>query len=269
MMVDSTDGVFRALADPTRRRLLDALHEHPGATLRELCAGLAMARQSVSQHLDVLEAAGLVVTERRGREKWHHLDAAPIQAVHDRWIGRYTRERVQALADLTTAPEMTDMTEMTDDASTCTTYIRANPDRLWQALTDPAFTRRYWGVALESDWRRGSAVVWREGGTVIAHPDQVVLEADPPRRLVCTWHTFTPGWAQGLDIDEDVRERLAAEPRSRVAFGIEPVEDGLVRLDVRHDGFPPDSAVRTLCAQGWPRLLSDPRSLLEEAVPAV
>jgi DNA-binding transcriptional ArsR family regulator len=258
------DGVFKALADPTRRRLLDALREHPGSTLRELCAGLAMARQSVSQHLDVLEAAGLVVTERRGREKWHHLNTAPIQAVHERWIGRFTRERVQALADLATALEATAVT----DSFTYTTYVRTTAGRLWQALVDPAFTRRYWGVALESDWRPGSPVVWREGETVIAHPEQIVLEADPPRRLAYTWHTFTPEWAQGVGVAEEVRERLAAEPRSRVAFAIEPVGDGLVRLDVRHEGFPPDSTARTMCAEGWPRLLADLKTLLESAVPA-
>lgn len=259
------DLVFKALADPTRRRLLDVLHEHPGATLRELCAGLDMARQSVSQHLDVLAAAGLVVTERRGREKWHHLNTAPIQAVHERWIGRYTRERVQALADLTTALEET----VTDESFAYTTYVRTTPERLWQALTDPAFTRRYWGVALESDWRPGSPVVWREGEATITDPEQVVLEADPPRRLAYTWHTFTAEWAAGHGFDDDLLERLAAEPRSRVAFVIEPVEDGLVRLDVRHEGFPPGSTVRAMCSEGWPRLVADLKSLLEgSAVPA-
>ena len=83
------DEVFRALADPSRRRLLDSLNERTGQSLRELCAGLSMARQSVSKHLAVLEAANLVTTERRGREKLHFLNAQPIRAIADRWIKQY------------------------------------------------------------------------------------------------------------------------------------------------------------------------------------
>src|SRR3954464_14951659 len=90
---DRMDEVFRALADPSRRRLLDSLNERSGQTLRELCAGLDMARQSVSKHLTVLEEAGLVASVRRGREKLHYLNAGPINAIADRWISQYDRER--------------------------------------------------------------------------------------------------------------------------------------------------------------------------------
>ena len=99
------DDVFRALADPSRRELLDRLNERNGQTLRELCAGLDMARQSVSKHLAVLEAANLVTTVRRGREKLHYLNAAPIEEIGERWITHYERERVRALADLKHALE--------------------------------------------------------------------------------------------------------------------------------------------------------------------
>ena len=94
------DDVLRALADPSRRHLLDSLNERNGQTLRELCAGLSLARQSVSKHLAVLEAANLVTTVRRGREKLHYLNAAPINEISERWITRYERGRVAALADL-------------------------------------------------------------------------------------------------------------------------------------------------------------------------
>src|SRR5262245_12598401 len=99
------DEVFRALADPSRRRLLDSLNARNGQTLRELCAGLDMARQSVSKHLAVLEAANLVTTVRRGREKLHYLNAAPINEIGERWITRYEHDRVRALADLKRALE--------------------------------------------------------------------------------------------------------------------------------------------------------------------
>ena len=137
------DEVFRALADPSRRRLLDRLNRRNGQTLRELCAGLDMARQSVSKHLAVLEAANLVTTVRRGREKLHYLNAAPISEIAERWINRYDQQRVDALADLKQALEGTAVDK---PEFVYTTYISTTPERLWQALTDPAFTRRYWGA---------------------------------------------------------------------------------------------------------------------------
>src|SRR2546430_6060575 len=94
------DAVFRALADSNRRRLLDRLNERNGQTLRELCSELDMARQSVTKHLAVLEAANLITTARRGREKLHYLNAAPINDIAERCIHRYDHERVRALADL-------------------------------------------------------------------------------------------------------------------------------------------------------------------------
>jgi len=99
------DAVFRALSDRSRRLLLDTLRERNGQTLTELCAGLAMARQSVSKHLAVLEGASLVTTVRRGREKLHYLNPAPINEIAERWISQYDQQRVSALADLKRALE--------------------------------------------------------------------------------------------------------------------------------------------------------------------
>src|SRR3954454_22795051 len=207
------DDAFRALADPSRRLLLDSLNERNGQTLRELCTRLDMARQSVSKHLAVLEAANLVTTVRRGREKLHYLNAAPINEIAERWITRYERGRVQALADLKRALEDTPVDR---PSFVYTTYIRTTPERLWQALTEPAFTERYWGMVLHSDWRTGSRYVLDQFGLSIADDEQVVLEADPYRRLSYTWHAITTEWADALDLTDDARERLAAEPRSKV-----------------------------------------------------
>jgi DNA-binding transcriptional ArsR family regulator len=96
----STDAVFRALADPVRRRLLDRLHARNEQSLSELCEGLDMTRQAVTKHLAVLEAANLVVAERRGREKLHFLNPVPIHEIADRWIGKFERSRLDALAEL-------------------------------------------------------------------------------------------------------------------------------------------------------------------------
>src|SRR3954470_12726232 len=142
------DAVFKALADPSRRRMLDSLNNRAGQNLMELCAGLDMARQSVSKHLAVLEAANLVTTVRRGREKLHYLNAAPINDISESRITRYEHHRVHALADLKRALEDTPVQK---PSFVYTTYIKTTPEQLWQALTEPAFTERYWGMAFHTD----------------------------------------------------------------------------------------------------------------------
>ncbi|NUO59923.1 MAG: metalloregulator ArsR/SmtB family transcription factor [Hamadaea sp.] len=254
------DDVFRALADPSRRQLLDSLNERNGQTLRELCAGLRMARQSVSKHLAVLEAANLVTTVWRGREKLHYLNAEPINAIADRWIGQYDRARAQALADLKRALEGE---PMSDTEFVYTTYIRTTPEKLWQALTDPAFTSRYWGTVFETDWQKGSAITWIYKGLRMEDPEQVILESQPYRRLSYTWHTFTPEFQEMVG---GMPPEMAAEPRSRLTFELEPQGD-VVKLTVVHDGFQPGSQVLEGIRGGWPPLLSSLKSLLETGEP--
>jgi uncharacterized protein YndB with AHSA1/START domain/DNA-binding transcriptional ArsR family regulator len=260
----SLNDAFKALADPSRRLLLDRLNERNGQTLRELCSGLGMARQSVSKHLSVLEAANLVTTVRRGREKLHYLNAAPINEIAERWITRYERDRVQALADLKRALEDP---RVDTPSFVYVNYIRTTPERLWQALTEPAFTERYWGMVFHSDWRTGSRYVLNQFGLTIADDDQVVLEAEPYHRLSYTWHTVTPEWADALDLTAEARERLAGEPRSKVTFEIEPLDDQQVKLTVVHDGLAPDGLMGSLIGRGWPRVLSNLKTLLETGEP--
>ena len=256
------DEVFRALADPSRRQLLDSLNERSGQTLRELCAGLAMARQSVSKHLAVLEAANLVTTVRRGREKLHYLNAVPINQIAERWITQYDRDRARALGDLKQALEESSMDAK--PSFVYTTYIKATPERLWQALTDPAFTARYWGITFDSDWETGSPMTWHQRGVTMSDPEQVVLESEPYRRLSYTWHTLTPELSDALDLRDDVRERIVAEPRSKVTFEIDELGEQ-VKLTVIHEGFEESSVLITMVSQGWPRVLSDLKTLLETA----
>ncbi|ONK11367.1 metalloregulator ArsR/SmtB family transcription factor [Streptomyces sp. MP131-18] len=253
------DEVFKALADASRRRLLDSLNERNGQSLRELCAGLDMTRQSVSKHLALLEAANLVTTRWRGREKLHHLNAEPVNAIAERWISRYDHERVHALADLKKALEQTPMDA---NAFVYTTYIRTTPEQLWQGLTNPEFTRRYWGLSFDTDWQPGSPMVWEGQGPASADPEQVVLESDPYRRLSYTWHTFTPEWAEAAGVGDDVLARIADESRSKVTFEIERLGE-MVKLTVVHDGFEPGSTVLEMVGGGWPHLLSSLKTLLE------
>ena len=256
------EDVFRALADPSRRQLLDNLNRHDGQTLRELCAGLEMARQSVSKHLAVLERAGLITTVRRGREKLHYLNAAPIGDIADRWISHYHRHRVESLADLKRALEET---SVSTPAFAYTTFIRTTPERLWQALTQPAFTRRYWqGTEFSTDWKPGSTMTLsnHDLGYEISDPEQLVVESDPFRRLSYTWHTFSEEWARAHNLSDEFRARVAAERRSKVTFDIEDLGQ-TVKLTVIHDDFDPGSIVLESVSQGWPAVISNLKTLLE------
>jgi len=254
------DEVFRALADPSRRALLDALHARGGQSLRELGEGLDMTRQAVAKHLGVLEAAGLVVTTWQGREKHHHLNAAPINDVADRWIRRYDRARAQTLADLKQALEET---EMSDDF-VYVTYIRTTPEKLWEALTEPSFIARYFdGGGPRSDWQVGSKVLWSMWAGDGPHDwDQHVLEADPPRRLSYSWHNYQPEMQEMFGWSDERLAELQQEKRSKVTFDIEPAGQA-VKLTVTHDDFVPDSEMRKGIAQGWPAILSNLKSVLE------
>jgi uncharacterized protein YndB with AHSA1/START domain len=165
------------------------------------------------------------------------------------------------------------MTPRIDAATsfTYTTYIHAAPDQVWQALTDPAMTKRYWrhqraGVkTFRSDWKEGSTydLAHPEVGLVVSDPEQMILESDPYRRLAYTWHSFTPEWATAVGMDEATADAWRAEPRSKVAFDIEDLGRGVVKLTVTHGGFPPGSSVLRAIADGWPAVLSSLKTLLE------
>jgi uncharacterized protein YndB with AHSA1/START domain/DNA-binding transcriptional ArsR family regulator len=254
------DAIFRALADPSRRRLLDRLNERNGQTLRELCSGLEMARQSVTKHLAVLEAASLITTTRRGREKLHFLNPAPINDIAERWIHRYDRERVRALADLKRALEDQPMGQT---EFVYVTYIHTTPEKLWRALTDPTFTLRYWGIGMQSDWKVGSPIRMQWGpGQEFRDVDQVVLEAEPHRRLSYRWHNYQREHAELFGWSDETFAELIKEPLSRVTFDLELFGEA-VKLTVVHDGFQPDSEMLKGVRDGWPAILSNLKTLLE------
>jgi uncharacterized protein YndB with AHSA1/START domain/DNA-binding transcriptional ArsR family regulator len=266
------DEIFRALADPGRRQLLDSLRAQDGQTLRSLCAEMHMARQSVSKHLAVLEAAGLVVTVRQGREKLHYLNPAPINEIADRWITQYDQPRLEALADLKRAlekPMTPATTETPTDAPAFVyqTYIRTSPEQLWRALTEPAFTQRYWGgLSFDTDWKAGSTMAWRIADVTVVDPDQLVIESDPYRRLTYSWHSYTREWAAASGIDEALRAVLAAERRSTVTFAIDDLGEA-VKLTILHSNFEAGSTAATMVRDGWPRVVADLKSLLETGEP--
>jgi DNA-binding transcriptional ArsR family regulator/uncharacterized protein YndB with AHSA1/START domain len=255
--------LFKALADPSRRLLLDRLNERNGQSLKELSEGLEMARQSVSKHVAILEAANLVTTLKQGRQKLHYLNAVPINEIAERWITRYDQKRVRALSDLKRALEEP---SMAGPQFVYTTYIRTTPERLWQALTDPVFTSRWWETTFETDWKVGSTMTWDNHGVVIADPEQIVLESDPYRRLTYRWHTFTSELNERQGFSDEQFAKLSGERRSRVAFDLDPVDD-LVKLTVVHDDLEPGGITATMVQNGWPIFLSSLKTLLETGEP--
>ncbi len=238
------DSAFKALADPTRRLLLDRLRAQNGQTLRELCDRLNMARQSATQHLDVLVQADLVTVVRRGRERLHYLNPAPIHDIEQRWIAEFEKPRLRALDGIKNQAEEYAMIP----SYVYVTYIRANPEQVWTALTDADLTAQYWGHANVSDWQPGST--WehrRVDGSGAVDVVGRVLEAEPPTRLVITF--------------EDASEAEPQREPSVVTFLVEPHQD-IVRVTVTHENLPNDEGL-TAISQGWPAVLANLKSLLE------
>jgi uncharacterized protein YndB with AHSA1/START domain len=235
------DEVFRALADPTRRTILDALFQEDGQPLGALAERFETTRFAVMKHLGVLEAAGLVVVERRGREKLHFLNPVPIRLVHDRWVSKYAEPWVSALSDLKESLETT-MEKIYE------IYIRTTPERLWEAITDPEIRSKYnFGAAVHSDWRVGSRIEMAAPKAQGLLGEGEVLELDRPKRLV---HTMTALWSKDVE----------AEGATRVTWEIEPVQDSC-RLRIVHDQLREDANEQLY--GGWPMILSGLKTWLE------
>jgi uncharacterized protein YndB with AHSA1/START domain/DNA-binding transcriptional ArsR family regulator len=242
--VTADDPVFKALADPTRRELLDRLRERNGQKLGELCAPVAMTRQAASQHLEVLAAANLVTTVRRGRDKLHYLNPVPLWELQDRWIGRFERPRLRALRAVKHRAEE-NLMERPDYVYV--TYIESSPERVWLALTDAEVTAEFWGHSNVSDWQVGST--WehrRVDGSGVADVVGTVLEVDPPRRLRITF---------------DAPGEPAPHGPTTVTFDVEPYHE-IVRLTVTHENLADDDA-REAVSAGWPAVCANLKSLLE------
>jgi len=240
-MLGDVDAVFRALADPTRRSLLDELFGEDGQTLGALEDRFEMSRFGVMKHLKQLEEAGLVVTRRRGREKLHFLNPVPIRLVHDRWVSKYAEPWAAALSGLKHRLEspMEKVFEI---------YIRTTPERLWEAITDPEIRSKYqFGMQHVSEFTPGSRYEMSAPGAAGLLGEGENLEVDPPRRLVQSMRAL---WG------EDVK----SEGTSRVTWEIEPVGDSC-RLTVIHDQL--REGANDQLYGGWPMILSGLKTLLE------
>ncbi len=233
--------MFKALADPTRRALLDELFRSDGQTLSALEERFEMTRFGVMKHLRQLEEAGLVVTRRRGREKLHFLNPVPIRLVHDRWVSKFSEPWVAALSDLKHELEKT-MEKVFE------IYIRTTPERLWEAITDPEIRAKYnFGAGVTCDWTVGSRMELGSPKAEGLLGEGEILEIDRPRRLV---HTMIALWS------DDVK----SEGASRVTWEIEPVGDSC-KLLVTHDQM--REGANDQIFGGWPMILSGLKTWLE------
>jgi uncharacterized protein YndB with AHSA1/START domain/DNA-binding transcriptional ArsR family regulator len=236
------DEVFRALADPTRRSLLDELFREDGQTLSALEARFDITRFGVMKHLKQLEEAGLVVTKRRGREKLHFLNPVPIRLVHDRWVSKYAEPWAAGLSDLKQRLEspMEKVFEI---------YIRTTPERLWEAIIDPEIRAKYnFGAAMVvAELKPGAHYEMTAPKADAILGEGEILEVDPPRRLV---HTMAAYFS----------EEAKAEGTSRVTWEIEPIGDSC-RLTLTHDQL--REGANSQLFGGWPMVLSGLKTWLE------
>ncbi|PWR04200.1 ArsR family transcriptional regulator [Meridianimarinicoccus roseus] len=242
------DRIFKALADPARRALLDALRDRDGQTLTDLETRFEMSRFGVMKHLRVLEGAGLVTTHKAGRFKYHYLNAVPLQQVIDRWIDPLlVKPAARAALDLKSRLEgASAMDTPTKPDFVMTTFIRCTQDALWQALSDPDAVRQFHFMASHAEMRGDAMVSYTPDGAEMLVCR--VTEATPMTRLVTT---FEPKWD-------------AAAVTSTVVYLIAPEGDHC-RLTIQHYGlqYGADGV-----GEGWARWASGLKTWLETGTPA-
>ncbi len=249
------ESVFRALADPSRRRLLDLLFERDGRTLTELESELPMTRFGVMKHLRVLQEAGLITTRKVGRERLHYLNPVPIQLISDRWINKYSAVRVSVLADLKTSLERgNDMTTTSKPQLVYQIIIKAPQERVWEAITKSEFTSHYYyGCTLQTDLTVGSPFTYHmPNGSPIVEGE--VIASEPPKRLVHTYHSL---WHP---MNEDAP--------TQVTWELESMPGGITKVTVIHEGFQGQTATyQGLQGGGWTWIISNMKTFLETGAP--
>lgn len=242
--------IFKSLADPSRRKLLDLLHASDGRTLNELCEPLDMSRFGVMKHLNILEEAGLITTRKVGREKLHYLNAVPIHQIYERWVSKYAEPWAIGLTSLQNELERdTKMEKKPRNINRIA--IKATPEQVWQALTDPAKTSKFWfNCAIRSTWEVESPFELWNGEEKKAAG--VILDMDPPNKLVMSWRFNSfPG------TESDTPSRITWE------IGAHAELHGVTLVTVVHDEFEQSSPTAIILENGLPIVLSGMKTLLE------
>ncbi|MCF2904454.1 metalloregulator ArsR/SmtB family transcription factor [Octadecabacter sp. CECT 8868] len=241
------ENIFKALSDPTRRELLDALRRRDGQTLTELEASLSMSRFGVMKHLKLLEDANLIVTRKSGRFKHHYLNALPLQDVMDRWVAPFLQPQAKALSDLKTKLEKD--TSMSKPDFMMQTFIRCTQDALWDALTQADDMARY---HFACNTVQGNATVGEETTFILPHGEamlrQVTTALDPKSKIAMTFEPLFMG---------------PDAPPSHMVYLIEPQGD-TCKLTIEHYDMAPGQEG---FAEGWARLAASLKSFLETGEP--
>ncbi|PYI56125.1 ArsR/SmtB family transcription factor [Paenibacillus flagellatus] len=249
--MDNENDVFKALADPSRRTLLDLLHASDGRTLTELCAYLQMSRFGVMKHLHVLEEAGLITTRKVGREKLHYLNPVSIRQIYERWVSKFAEPWVSGLTMLKAELESGQATER-KPYHVNRIAIKSTPEMVWNALTDPAMTSKYWyNGSIRAEWKAGCPYEIRNPqGEPQAIGELLVVE--PPRKLVMTWRLLSLA-------------DTAGEKPSRLTWDIEPHAElpGVTLVTVVHDDFEESPHTSRVLEAGLPVVLSGMKTLIE------
>ncbi|MGE0001667.1 MAG: ArsR/SmtB family transcription factor, partial [Fimbriimonadaceae bacterium] len=211
--------------------------------------GLDMTRFGVMRHLRVLEDAGLVATRKKGRTKEHFLNAAPIRGIASRWVGKYAEPHLRMLDGVRIRAEQHAMTQSKAQTHIIETYIKATPDRVWEALTNPDETEKYYfGTRVQTTLEPGSRFDYLlPDGSIML--EGVVESCEPCTRLVTT---FAPKW------DEDA----VSAGTSRVTFELEETS-GITRLRLTHEGLPAGHPIVEGTFTGWSRIFAGLKSLVE------
>ncbi|MBB6734591.1 ArsR/SmtB family transcription factor [Cohnella zeiphila] len=245
------NDIFKALADPSRRTLLDLLHASDGRSLNELCAPLEMSRFGVMKHLNILEEAGLITTRKVGREKLHYLNTVPIRQIYERWVSKFSEHWAMALTSLQDELESeTNVANHTRHVNRIA--IKATPEQVWQALTDPDKTSKFWfHCSVRSTWEVGAPFeLWCVDGEKKAEGKILALTA--PNRLAMSWRFL-------------VIPDAAGDAPSRITWEIDPHAElpGVTLVTVVHDEF--ENAARTagILENGLPIVLSGMKTFLE------
>jgi DNA-binding transcriptional ArsR family regulator/uncharacterized protein YndB with AHSA1/START domain len=267
VLTPGEEAVFKALADPTRRAILDRLFDQDGQSLGEIEAAFEMSRFGVMKHLRILEGAGLVTTHRVGRSKLHYLNPVPIRELHDRWIHKFAAGASAALlglkADVEKGATMSateavaagenDVLALEKPEHVFAVYIRTTLESLWEAITSSDYTTKYYFAStVDSDWKAGSPFIYKIGDQPAIVGE--VVESIPLEKLVCT---FDARW------DDDV----APDPPSRITWMLEMAGPDVCKLTVVHDGFETRTATLDQVVGGMPLILSGLKTLLETGEP--
>lgn len=243
--------IFKALADPSRRTLLDLLQQSDGRTLNELCAPLEMSRFGVMKHLNILEEAGLITTRKAGREKLHYLNSVPIRQIYDRWVSKYAEPWAIELTAIKNELERETHME-TKPRQVNRIAIKATPGQVWQAITDPAKTSKFWfNCSIRSEWEIGSPFeLWNPEGK--KQVEGIILTMEPPHKLAMSWRFLS-----FPNITDETPSRITWEIDAHAEF------TGVTLVTVVHDEFEQAQNTAKILENSLPMVLSGMKTFLE------